>query len=122
MQEDGRLRDLRLLQLLVGTAEHDVRDAVAKDVVGLLEKFFRYWVVVVELLAHTDELCPLSGEYKCFHIYFFFMDNVFIEGAKVIIIIENQAFRTEKMLFAGSRRDSYDSYDSYFFVITLQKR
>ncbi len=38
VEEDGGLRYLGLLQLLVRAGEHDVRDAEAEDVVGLLEE------------------------------------------------------------------------------------
>ena len=41
VEEDGGLRDLGLLQLLVRPVEHDVRDAEAEDLVGLLEEFLR---------------------------------------------------------------------------------
>ena len=41
VEEDGGLRDLGLLQLLVRPVEHDVRDAEAEDLIGLLEEFLR---------------------------------------------------------------------------------
>ncbi len=68
VEEDGRLRHAGLLELLVGTGEHDVGDAEAEDLVGLLEKGLRLGNVVVEVFAHADGLSSLTGEYVCvFH-------------------------------------------------------
>ena len=74
MQEDGRLCHLRLLQLIVSTFKHDVGNAVTQDFVSLFKQFFCFRVVVVQVLAHTHKLCPLSGEYKCFHYSFFWLN------------------------------------------------
>lgn len=42
MQEDGRLGHLGLFQVLVRAIEHNVGDAVAKNVVGFVEKFLGF--------------------------------------------------------------------------------
>ena len=38
VQEDRRLRDLRLLEFFVRTSEHNVGDAEAENFIGLLEE------------------------------------------------------------------------------------
>ena len=65
MQEDGRLRYLGLLQLLVGSGEHDVRDAETEDLVGFLEQLLGRRYVVVEVFAHAYGLSALTREYVC---------------------------------------------------------
>ena len=69
MQEDCRLRDLCLLQVIVGAFEHDIRDSVTQNLVGFLKKFLSCCVVVVEILTHPYELSSLSGKNKCFHFF-----------------------------------------------------
>ena len=68
VEEYGRLRYLRLLQLLVRTCEHDVRDAETENLVGFLEQLLRFGYVVVKVFAHTDCLGTLTRKYVCvFH-------------------------------------------------------
>ena len=67
MEEYCRLGNLRLLQIVVGSLEHNVGDTVSQNVVSLIKQFFCLNVVFVQVLAHTYKLCSLSGEYKCFH-------------------------------------------------------
>ena len=73
VEENGGLSDLRLLQILVGTLEHDVGDAISKNIICLLKKFLCQWVVVVKILTHTYKLCSLSGKNECFHLLFTFL-------------------------------------------------
>ncbi len=65
MQDYGRLSNLRLLQLLIRSAEHDVRYTIAKNLIGLFEQLFCLGRVVIEVFAHSYELSTLTGEYVC---------------------------------------------------------
>ncbi len=56
VEEDGRLCDLGLAELLVGAGEHDISDLEAEDGVGLVEESLSFGVVFIEVLAHADEL------------------------------------------------------------------
>ena len=67
VQEYGGLGDLGLLQVILGAFKHEVGDAEAQHLVSLLKQFFGLGIVVIQVLAHTDELCALTGEYECFH-------------------------------------------------------
>ena len=71
MQENGRLGNLGLLQILVSTSKHNVGNAVAENLVSLFKQFLCSLVVVIQVLTHTNKLCPLSGENKCFHFFLF---------------------------------------------------
>ena len=73
MQEHGRLCHLRLLQLFCRTIEHDVGDSEAKYFVSLVEEFASLFVLLIQILAHSNKLGALSGEYKCFHFSFLFL-------------------------------------------------
>ena len=67
VEEDGRLRHLRLAQILGRAFEHQIGDAEAENLVGLLEELLGLGVVVIKCFTHTGGLCALSGKYKCFH-------------------------------------------------------
>lgn len=56
VKEDGRLCDLGLLKLIVGSGKHHVGDLEAEDLVGLIKELLSQCVVVVEVLAHAYEL------------------------------------------------------------------
>ena len=68
MQENCRLGNFCLLQLLIGTVEHDLGYVVTKNIISFLEKFLCQRIVVVQVFTHTYELRSLSGKNKCFHI------------------------------------------------------
>lgn len=68
VEEYGGLRHFGLLELLVRTGEHDVGDAEAENLVGLLEEGLRLGYVFVEVLAHAYGLSTLTRKYVCvFH-------------------------------------------------------
>ena len=67
VQEYGGLGDLGLLQVVLGAFKHEVGDAETQHLIGFLKQFFGLGIVVIQVLAHTDELCALTGEYECFH-------------------------------------------------------
>ena len=68
VEENGRLGDGGLAKVFVGAVEHEVGDAEAEYFVGFFKQVVGDGVVVVEVFAHSYELCALSGENKCFHI------------------------------------------------------
>ena len=70
MEEDGGLRHIGAFQLLLRAPEHDVGDAEFQHLVGLLKKFSRLQIVVVQLFAHSYELCSLTGKNVCSHKYY----------------------------------------------------
>ena len=74
VEEDCRLCHLSLLEFVVGSFEHDVGYPVAKYFVGFFEKLLGFRIVVVQVFAHTCELCSLSWENKCFHFFLLFMN------------------------------------------------
>ena len=78
VKEYGRLSHLGLLQLLIGTIEHDVGDAIAENLISLLKKFFCHRIGFVKILTHSYKLSSLSGKYKCFHFDFLFYLLLFI--------------------------------------------
>ena len=65
MQEDGRLGDLGLTEILFGAVEHQFGDFKIQNSVGFMEHVFRLRRVVEEVFSHTNILCPLSGENVC---------------------------------------------------------
>ena len=67
VEEDCGLCHLGLLEFVISSFKHNVGYPVAKYFVGFLEKLFGFRVVVVQVFAHTRELCSLSRENKCFH-------------------------------------------------------
>ena len=67
VQEHGRLGNLCLLQCLGIALEHDVGQTETKYLVGLLHHLLCHFIALVQVLAHTSELCSLTGKYKCFH-------------------------------------------------------
>ena len=71
VQEDRRLGYFRLLELFVGSGEHDIGDREAENFVGFFEQFFCKGNVVVQVFAHSDELGALTREYVCVHIFSF---------------------------------------------------
>ena len=71
VEEDGRLSDAGLLQVLRRAGEHEVGDAEADDFIGTLKHGTALVVAVVEILAHAHKLGSLAGEYVCFHLSLF---------------------------------------------------
>ena len=67
MQEYSRLSNLSLLQVFVSTSEHDIGDTITQNLVSFLKQFLCSFIVVVQVLTHSNELRTLSREYKCFH-------------------------------------------------------
>ncbi len=67
VEEDGRLGHLGLAQVFIGACEHKVGDAEAENLVGTLEEFAGFGVVIVEVFAHAHELGALAGKNVCFH-------------------------------------------------------
>ena len=67
VEEYGWLSNFSLLQLFFCTGKHDVGDAETEHLISLLKHLFSQGIVVVEVLAHSYELCALSGENECFH-------------------------------------------------------
>ena len=70
VQENSRLCNLSLLQIFFGAFKHQVGDAETQHLIGFFKQFFGLGVVVIQVLAHTDKLCALTGEYECFHFLF----------------------------------------------------
>ena len=67
VQEYSGLSDLGLLQVILGAFKHEVGNAETQHLIGFLKQFFGLGVVVIQVLAHTDKLRTLTGEYECFH-------------------------------------------------------
>ena len=67
VKEYGRPRHLGLLQVLLGSVEHQVCDAEAKDLVGFLKQIAGFGIVVVQVLAHSHKLGTLARKYIRFH-------------------------------------------------------
>ena len=67
MEKDGRLRDFRLLQILLGAAEHHIGDAETEHRIGFFKQFLCRQIIVVQVFAHSDKLRPLTGENVCSH-------------------------------------------------------
>ena len=72
MQKYGGLGDFRLLQVVVRAGKHQIGDAEAKDVVGLFKQIFRERLLVVQRLAHSNELGSLAWKYVGVHIFLSF--------------------------------------------------
>ena len=87
MEEDGGLSNLRLLQFLVCSLEHNVSNTISKNVVCFLKKFLGKGIVLIKILTHTYKLCSLSGKYKCFHIFFTIFINNVVSDCKITIKI-----------------------------------
>src|SRR5258705_6839936 len=64
-REDGRLSDLRELELVFRTLETELRDLVSESFVGFVECLFGYRIVGGEFFAHANCLGALSGKKKC---------------------------------------------------------
>ena len=67
VEEDGRLGDCGLTKVFVRTGKHKVCDAETENIIGALKELAGLGVVVVEVFAHADKLCSLTGKYVCFH-------------------------------------------------------
>ena len=67
MQEDGWLGYFGLAQVLISAFKHDIRDLELQDVVRFLEHVLGFGKVVVQVLAHSHKLGPLTGENVCFN-------------------------------------------------------
>ena len=72
VQEDGRLRHLRLAQVFVRTCKHNIGNAISQDIIGFLKQILGKCRVFVQVFAHSYELGTLTGKYKCFHFSLFF--------------------------------------------------
>ena len=64
--QDGGLRDTSGLELFVRALEHDAGYLESEDIVGLVKQLTCERTALVEVLSHSGELRPLSGEYICF--------------------------------------------------------
>ena len=67
MQEDGGLRHLGLLQVLLRTFKHKVRDTESENIIGFFKKFLCFGVVVIQVFAHSDKLGALARKNVSFH-------------------------------------------------------
>ena len=71
MEEHGRLSNLGLLQLVVGTGKHNISNLETENLIGLIKEFFCQRIVVIKVLTHSYELRTLTWENKCFHFLFY---------------------------------------------------
>ncbi len=72
MEEDSRLGDTCLLEILIGSFKHDVCDAESKNLIGFLKHLMSNRIAVVKILPHAYELGSLTGKHKCFHLYLYY--------------------------------------------------
>ncbi len=80
MQKYSRLGHGRLPQVLVSAGMHQVCDAEAENIVGLLEKFVCGGIVVVKIFAHTYELSALARKYVSFHVKFYYLIGFWMQS------------------------------------------
>ena len=67
MDENGGLGDASLFEFVVGAGKHYISDVESEDFVGTVHQAACFFVVVIEVFAHSYELGTLTGEYKSFH-------------------------------------------------------
>ena len=72
VKEYGRLSYLGLLQIILCPAEHQIRDAESEHFIGFLKHLAGFGIIVIKILAHPHELCPLTGENISFHYFAIF--------------------------------------------------
>ena len=68
VEEYGRLCHLGLTEVFVRAVEHDISNAISKDIIGIFKQFFGQSRVLVQVFAHSYELGALARKYKCFHL------------------------------------------------------
>src|SRR5690606_1389972 len=68
MQENCGLRNFRLFKVFLRTIKHDIGNSKTQNIVCFFEQSFCFFIKVVQVLPHSNELRSLSREnVSCFH-------------------------------------------------------
>ena len=68
--KNRRLRDLGQTQLVLGSLEADLRELVARGLVGFLKSLAGDGIFFREVFAHADGLRTLAGKKQCDSIWY----------------------------------------------------